>query len=434
MSSLNLRKSHQYWQEAQQLIPTGTQMMSKTPSQFVLGEYPLYLQSGKGSHVWDVDGNEFIDYMCAFGTVMLGYADAKVNAAVRAQLEDGIIYSLPHILELEVAELLHKLIPSAEQVRFFKTGSEATSAAVRVARAATGRDIIAKCAAGYHGWHDWHAIGSGRAAGIPRHNQNLLPTFPYNDVTALDEIFRESPKQVAAVMMEPVVLDEPKDSFLEKVRDLAHANGALLIFDEIVSGFRHAPGGAQQLYNVTPDLSCFGKGMANGLPLSAVVGSRSAMARFEDANVFVSTTFGGDAISLAAAKVVLEVVANGDVVEHIWTLGARLQEGLRSIAMRLDVPIDCKGTPSRMVLTYVDKGTAIATDIRALFLQECIRRGILFGNVVFIGAAHKDEDISRTLEVAETAMKTVRSGIEEGDLNSRIAGAVPADIFRPRTS
>jgi glutamate-1-semialdehyde-2,1-aminomutase len=434
MSSLNLKKSWQYWQEAQQLIPGGTQMMSKTPSQFVLGEYPLYLRSGRGSHVWDADGNEFIDYMCAFGTVILGYADERVNAAVRGQLEDGIIFSLPHTLEIDVARQLHEMIPSAEQVRFFKTGSEATSAAIRVSRAATGRDIIVKCAAGYHGWHDWHAVNSGRAAGIPRYNQNLLPSFPYNDITALETLFRENSQQIACVIMEPVVLDEPKDRFLERVREVAHANGALLIFDEIVSGLRHAPGGAQQLYNVTPDLSCFGKAMANGLPLSAVVGTRAAMSQFEAANVFVSTTFGGDAISLTAAKVVLDAIAQGGVVEHIWKLGARLQEGLRSIARRLEVPIDCKGTPSRMVLTYAAKGTASMTDIRALFLQECVRRGVLFGNVVFVGAAHTDEDISSTLEVAETAMKSVQSGLSVGDLKSRITGAVPADIFRPRPS
>lgn len=434
MSSLHLKKSQQYWQEAQQLIPAGTQMMSKTPSQFVLGEYPLYLRSGKGSHVWDVDGNEFIDYMCAFGTVILGYADERVNAAVRDQLEDGIIFSLPHTLEVDVARQMHEMIPSAEQVRFFKTGSEATSAAIRVARAATGRDVVAKCAASYHGWHDWHAVTSGRSAGIPRYNQNLLPSFPYNDIAALETLFRENPQQIACVIMEPVVLDEPKDGFLQKVRAVAHANGALLIFDEIVSGLRHAPGGAQQLYNVTPDLSCFGKAMANGLPLSAVVGNKVAMSQFEAANFFVSTTFGGDAISLASAKIVLDTIAQGGVVEHIWKLGARLQDGLRSLARQIEVPIDCRGTPSRMALTYGAKGTASAIDIRALFLQECVRRGVLFGNVVFVGAAHRDEDISRTLEVAEIAMKSVQSGIAAGDLQSRITGTVPADIFRPRAN
>lgn len=432
MKRLTIDESKKIWERAVVLIPMGTQMMSKTPAQFIEGEYPLYLRSGKGSHVRDVDGNEYIDFMSAFGTVLLGHAHEGINAAVRSQLEDGIIFSLPHPLELRVAEKLNRCVPCAEMARFFKTGSESTSAAIRVARAATGRTLIAKCASGYHGWHDWHAVETARSAGIPEALKGMMVEFPYNDIAALEQLFADSPGRIACVMMEPVVLDEPRDGFLDRVRELCTRQGTVLIFDETVSGLRFAAGGAQQRYNVTPDLACFGKAMANGLPLSAVVGKREFMGKFEAADVFISSTFGGDAVSLAAADYVLDAVLKGGVVENIWERGRELKDALSTAAKGLKVPIECRGLPPRMVLFFEAAGKATGPEIRTLFLQQCIRQGILFGNVILVNGAHTKEDIRRAAAAAETAMEAVAVGLAQGDLAERIQGKVAVPAFNLR--
>ncbi|MCL6648799.1 MAG: aminotransferase class III-fold pyridoxal phosphate-dependent enzyme, partial [Chloroflexi bacterium] len=246
-------------------IPTLAQTFSKAPTQFVQGVAPVYLERGAGSHVWDVDGNEYIDYPMALGPVILGHNEPAVTAAAIAQLERGIAFSLPHPLELELAELLVEVIPCAEMVRFGKNGSDATSGAIRAARALTGRDLIACC--GYHGWQDWFIGTTSRSRGVPAAVRALTRVFRYNDLASLEQVFAEHPGQVAAVILEPVGVVPPQPGFLEGVRELAHRHGALLIFDEVVTGFRLALGGAQQLFGVTPDLACFGKALGNGFPV-----------------------------------------------------------------------------------------------------------------------------------------------------------------------
>ena len=257
-----IKRSDEYYKVALNLIPCTTQTLAKGPQQNVKGVAPKYLQRGKGSHVWDVDGNEYIDYQMAIGPLSLGYAYDKVDNAIKEQLKDGITFSLMHPLEVEVAELIHKVVPNAESIRYSKTGADVTSAAVRLARAYTQRDKVLCC--GYHGWHDWYIAVTDRNKGIPQSIQDMTYTFNYNDIqSVIDSIDEET----ACVILEPYVFDEPKDNFLQKLRDVCTKNGTLLIFDEMWSGFRIAIGGAQEYFGVNADLACFSKAVANLTPL-----------------------------------------------------------------------------------------------------------------------------------------------------------------------
>src|SRR5262245_20177351 len=243
-------QSMRWLDRARRVVPGLAQTLSKAPSMFVEGAYPVYLERGSGCRVWDVDGNEYVDYLLGLASITLGYAYPPIVEAVTGQMQRGSIYSLPHPLEVEVSERLREIIPCAEMSRFLKTGSEADAAAVRVARAATGRDIILNC--GYAGWHEWHAITTPRSKGIPKDFSRFIAPFDYNDLGSLDRAFDEHHGRVAAVIMEPVLLDAPAKGFLEGVKERAHRHGALLIFDGIISGFRWAAGGVSASFGATP--------------------------------------------------------------------------------------------------------------------------------------------------------------------------------------
>ncbi len=274
----NLSRSEYWWQKAREIIPRGTQTLSKGPDQFVDGVTPKYLERGQGCHVWDVDGNEYIDYPMALGPILLGYNYPRVVDAVIERLRKGTTFTLLNPLEVELAELLTEVIPCAEMVRFGRNGADATMAAIRVARAYAGREHIAFC--GYHGCHDWYAVTTSLNKGIPEFNGRLIHAFEYNKIGTLEEVFAAHPGEVAAVIMEQPG-EEPKENFLQACIDCAHRHGALFILDEICTGFRYAMGGAQQYYGVVPDLACVGKAMGNGLPISAVVGKKRVHERIE---------------------------------------------------------------------------------------------------------------------------------------------------------
>ncbi|GIW12231.1 MAG: glutamate-1-semialdehyde 2,1-aminomutase [Dehalococcoidia bacterium] len=409
-------------------IPTLAQTFSKAPTQFVQGVAPVYLERGAGSHVWDVDGNEYIDYPMALGPVILGHNEPAVTAAAIAQLERGIAFSLPHPLELELAELLVEVIPCAEMVRFGKNGSDATSGAIRAARALTGRDLIACC--GYHGWQDWFIGTTSRSRGVPAAVRALTRVFRYNDLASLEQVFAEHPGQVAAVILEPVGVVPPQPGFLEGVRELAHRHGALLIFDEVVTGFRLALGGAQQLFGVTPDLACFGKALGNGFPISAVVGRAEVMAVFDE--IFFSFTFGGDALSLAAALATVRLLQEEPVIPHLWKQGKVLQEGYNVLAAEfgLEQITRCVGLPPRTVVTFQDEQGAEALAFKSLFQQECLKRGILFSGSQNLCYRHSDEDIAMTLAVYREAMAVLAEAVAGGDVLDRLEGPVVEPVFR----
>jgi glutamate-1-semialdehyde aminotransferase len=415
-------------ERATRRIPTLAQTFSKAPTQFVQGVAPVYLARGAGSHVWDVDGNEYIDYPMALGPVILGHNERAVTEAAIAQLQRGIAFSLPHPLEVELSELLGELIPAAEMVRFGKNGSDVTSGAVRAARAATGRDLIACC--GYHGWQDWFIGTTTRSRGVPRAVRELTKTFAYNDLDSLERIFAAHPGEVAAVILEPVGVVEPVPGFLEGVRDLAHRNGALLIFDEVVTGFRLDLGGAQRRYGVTPDLACFGKAMGNGFPIAAVVGSAAIMPVFDE--IFFSFTFGGDALSLAASIATIRFMQEEPVIPHLWAQGAALQRGYNALAAELGIAhlTECVGLPPRTVVTFRDEQGNESLVFKTLVQQECLKRGVLFSGSHNLCYRHSDEDIAQTLEVYRTALTILAEAVDRGDALERLEGPVVEPVFR----
>jgi glutamate-1-semialdehyde 2,1-aminomutase len=427
MSDRSFSESMAWLARARRVVPGTSQTLSKGPGMFVEGAYPVFLERGLGAHVWDVDGHEYVDYIMGLASITLGYAHPAVVDAVARQLARGSIFSLPHPLEVEVSERLCDVIPCAEMVRFVKTGSEADAAAVRVARAATGRDVV--LFAGYLGWHSWYAVTTPRSKGIPKDEARLVAPFSYNDLDSLERVLEEHRGQVAAVMMEPVLLDAPASGFLAGVKAAAHRHGALLIFDEIVSGFRWAVGGAQEHFGVVPDLATFGKGMANGLPLAAVVGPRDLMREFED--VFVSSTFGGDTLALAACLATLDVYRREPVIEHLWRMGRRFQDGFTALAERLGVPARTVGYPVHPKIVIEHRSPEQARLSMSLFLQETAARGAIFHFAGFnISFSHTEADVDHTLAACEAALRIVGDALADGRVADRLRGKPYQEAFK----
>lgn len=424
----DLSKSEAWWQRAIRVIPRGTQTLSKGPDQFVDGVSPKYLDRGLGCHVWDVDGNEYIDYPMALGPILLGYNYPPVIEAVIRELKRGNTFTLLNPREVELAELLCEVVPCAEMVRFGKNGADATMAAIRVARAYTGRDHIAYC--GYHGCHDWYAITTSLNKGIPAFNGELMHAFLYNDPASLEAVFEAHPGKIGAVIME-VPAQEQQDNFLQRVIDIAHKNGALYILDEICTGFRYALGGAQEYYGIVPDLAAVGKGMGNGLPISAVVGKREFMKELSD--IFFSMTFSGETTGLAASIAVINELRTHDVHGHIWRQGAKLRQGLKTMIEELGVNLEVTGNPPRSGLVFRDGTGNESLLVKSLFLQETVKRGVLFGGPVYISFSHTDEDIERTLDVSYEALKIVKRAVDENAVGGYLQGKPIGAVYRVRS-
>jgi glutamate-1-semialdehyde 2,1-aminomutase/spore coat polysaccharide biosynthesis protein SpsF len=313
-------------------------------------------------------------------------------------------------------------------VRFGKNGSDATAGAVRAARAYTGRDVVACC--GYHGWQDWYIGTTTRRKGVPRAVQDLAVPFTFNDLESLHRVFLQHPGGVAAVIMEPVGVIPPRPGFLQEVRSLAHEHGALLIFDEIVTGFRLALGGAQEYFGVTPDLACFGKGIANGYPVSAVVGRREIMAVFDE--IFFSFTFGGETLSLAAAVATIGVLRTQPVIAHLWEQGRRLQNGYNALSREFGLAsrTACVGLPPRTVVTFTEPDGSESLVLKSLFQQECLSRGVLFSGSQNLCYRHSPRDIDDTLDVYRAALEVVADAVESGNAVERLKGAPVQPVFR----
>lgn len=418
-------KSEELWIRAIKVIPGGTQTLSKAPDQFVQGVTPKYLAYGKGCHVWDVDGNEYIDYPMALGPIILGYAYPAVVQAVIKQLHKGTTFTLMHPLEVELAELLVEVVPCIEMVRFCKNGVDATSAAVRVARAYTGREHIAFY--GYHGYQDWYAVTTSRNKGIPRVFAEFMHPFQYNKIKTLERIFSEYPKRIAAVIMEQPGI-EPQDNFLQKVLDTAYKNGAVFILDEIVTGFRYALGGAGEYYRVTPDLACFGKGMANGFPLACVGGKKELMKEFNE--VFFSTTYGGETLSLAASLATINEIRKKDVIAHLWRLGLKWRDSFSKLAKSIGVDAEVGGAGPRTHFIFKDKDGEDSLEMKSLFLQETVKRGILFGGPIFMSYSHTDKDIEKTLDICEVALCILKKAVDKDDIDRYMEGEKIKVVFR----
>jgi glutamate-1-semialdehyde 2,1-aminomutase len=389
------QKSEEFLARAERSIPLGSQTFSKSKTQYPFGVSPYFVVRGQGSHVWDIDGNEYVDFVNSLLAITLGHGDEDVTAAVKAQLEDGVIFSLAHPLETEVAERIIEMVPCAEMVRFGKNGSDATAGAVRLARAYTKRDRVAVC--GYHGWQDWYIGSTARWLGVPQATRDLTHAFVYNDLASVEALFKAHPEEFAAVILEPMNIAEPAPGFLEGLKELTHRHGALLIFDETITGFRFANGGAQELFGVTPDLATYGKGLANGYPLSAVVGRADIMKLMEE--IFFSFTLGGEALSLAAAKATLDKLRREPVLAAIDSRGRTIVEGVAGIIAENGHGdfLSVAGRPCWSFFIIKDTPDYSSYEIKTLFLQEILARGILTLGTHNMSYAHSEEDVERLL-------------------------------------
>lgn len=417
---MDFTESERWWKRAKAVIPAGTQTMSKSPDRFVEGITPKFIFRGKGAHVFDVDDNEFIDYPMGLGAITLGYGIQSVTQAVMAAYDLGNLFSLMSYQEVLLAEKLKEIIPCCEKVRFAKNGADATMGAVRIARAVTGREHIIYITPGYHGCQDWTAITGGWTRGIPEFNKTIIHGYPYNEAKLLEVALKT--KNYAAVIMEQG-LEEPAHfdpslhrissvnkaglNFLELIRELTWETDTLFIMDEIVTGFRYSLGGAQQKYNVKPDLACFGKGMANGLPISALCGKAEYMKTLED-GVFYSFTFGGDTVAIAAALEVIKIFEERDVIEHMYKLGEELREGIRDAAEEFGIRVEILGNEVRTVLRFLDITGRESYFMKSLFLQETIKRNILFGVPIFICWSHTHRDIEQTVDAVRAAFRVMK--------------------------
>ncbi|HEV2480683.1 MAG TPA: aminotransferase class III-fold pyridoxal phosphate-dependent enzyme [Puia sp.] len=417
--------SQQLYERARPIMTPVTQTLAKGPGQYIDGVAPKYLKKGSGAHVWDVDGNEFIDYNMGIGPLSLGYAYPRVDEAIIAQLKDGITFSMMHELEVTLAELIHRVIPNAESIRISKTGADVTSAAVRVARAFTGRNKVLCC--GYHGWHDWYIAVTSRNAGIPEAVKDLSATFDYNNLDSVRDALDED---VACVILEPFVFEAPRNNFLQELKTLCEANGTLLIFDEMWTGFRIAVGGAQEYFGVVPDLACYSKAFANGMPISLLTGRRDVMQLFQD-EVFFFTTFGGEALSLAAAVATINEMIEKNVPAYLAAKGKLLKDGYNALAVELGIDkyTRCTGYDCRSLVSF-DAAAGNPLEVKSFVQQELIKRGILWAGFHNMSFSHSDADIAHTLAAYREVLGLLKEAVAAGDLTARLKGKPVEAVFR----
>ena len=386
------------------------------------GVFPHFAVAANGCRIVDSVGRSYIDWMNGWGPVLVGYNRPEVAEAIKQQLSAGPSLSLMHPIEIEVAELLVEMIPCAEMVAFGKNGSDAANASLRIARAVTGRTMILQC--GFHGFHEWYTCLHPGVEGMPAGLREQVEPFPYNDLAALEELLNKHDGNVACVIMEPVNLKIPDEGYLEGVRKLTEQHGCLMIFDEMVTAFRLANGGAQEYFGVVPDLACIGKGMANGMPLSAVVGKREYMQRLPACGF--GMTFRGETFSLAAAKTVLELLKREPVCRHLAEVGRKVREQFVELSERIGVHCVLAGPESRMTIEFHDCGELPQDNVRSLFLQECLKLGVMTNGTLLPNFAHDDQAITESMVAFEAALTIVAAAIESGRIDaSRPHGGSP---------
>ncbi|MCL1892752.1 MAG: aminotransferase class III-fold pyridoxal phosphate-dependent enzyme [Holophagaceae bacterium] len=404
---LNLAKSMQMYEESQKLSPGGM-MGIRRPYNFIPGEYPIFLERGYGGHIVDVDGNDYIDMLCAYGPIIMGYDENEINDAVKAQMEKGFCFSLVQPIQNELEQKLIDIIPCAEKVILVKTGSDATSVAVRIARGYTEKNTILRC--GYHGWHDWAVEVHG---GVPKCVQDLTVEFEYGDLHDLETKLKEHKDDLAGIIITPVghplakPVMTPPAGYLQSVRNLADNYGAVLIFDEIRTGFRVSIGGAQAQYGITPDLSTFGKAMANGYPISAVVGKSKFMDVCEK-KVFISSTFFPNSLEMAAALKCIEILQRDKIIDMVWEKGKIFLKELEDITNAANAPAQVSGIPPMPYLTF-NKVDDYYKERRERFYTETIRRGLFIQpfHHWYISARHTEADLEKALVAIREALQVV---------------------------
>ncbi|MFO0867762.1 MAG: aminotransferase class III-fold pyridoxal phosphate-dependent enzyme [Pirellulales bacterium] len=453
-----ITRSQELYQRAQQLVPGGTQLLSRRPHIFAPGVAPIFADRAQGARIWDVDGGEYLDYGMSVSACILGYADPVVNDAVRAQLDRGVMYSLNHPAELELAELLCQTIPCAEMVRYAKGGGEACAIAVRIARGVTGKDKVLFC--GYHGWHDWYLAANLDATaldahlfpgieplGVPRGLAGTAIPFPYGDLAALAQAIDQHAADLACVIMEPMRSTPAPPDYLAGVRELTAQRGVILVFDEVTTGFRHAPGGVEEFLGVTPDMATFAKSLSNGFAMGAVVGRRAVME--PAARMFISSTNWSDLVGIVAATATLREIRRRRVPERLAEYGQRLMAGWNSVAREVGIPAIMHGTSQWPLIEFSvpespDSASASAVrrdallgaaptlgrQLAALYAQEMARHHVLFNTHPVHSAAHLDRDLDETLTATRAALTHVRDTWHAGRVADSLAGSLAPPVFR----
>lgn len=416
VTDLSFTCSEQLLERALKTIPLGCQTFSKSYKHYPRGGSPFFAERGQGAYLFDVDGNRFIDMVNALAAVTLGYCDPHVDLAIKKQLEKGIIFSLSNELEAKLSEKLATLIPCSEMSRFGKNGSDATTAAIRLARAYTDRDEVAVC--GYHGWHDWYIGSTEKKRGVPTVTQALTHSFQFNNLESLKAVFEARKGKVAAVILEPMNVAYPQDGFLSGVKTLCEENGAVLVFDETVTGFRFGLGGAQELFGVTPDLATFGKGIANGMPLSVVTGRAEIMKLLDE--VFFSFTYGGELLSIAAALATIEKLEQSSGTQEIAKCGTKLSEGITKLIASHSCE-DFLSVSGHPVWSFFNIHVEEPNELylwKTLYMQETLKRGLISLGSHNLTLSHDVSVIEQIISIYAEVIKVFATVKREGSIAS----------------
>jgi glutamate-1-semialdehyde aminotransferase len=428
------------YKQAENVIAGKTHLFGRRAELHALGVSPVYSDRQKDGHFWDVDGNEYIDFELGAGAVQLGHAYPSVVRAVQQQAAEGTGLTINHPLEIETAELVRQIVPCAEMVRFCKGGGEADEVAVRIARAATGRDKVVFC--GYHGWHDWYlACGLGSLStlesnlrpgitplGVPKVLEGTTLPFEYNNLDSLKSVLESNRGQVACVIMEASRTFLPQPGFLEGVRKLTQEHGVVLIFDEVVTGFRLARGGAQAYYGVTPDMATFAKCISNGFALGAVAGKREVMQAAWDS--FISSVYWSEATGLAAGKATLKEYLRQDVCGAVWQFGKAFMEGSRKVFQQCGVPIEVTGLPPGPLFSFAKINPAQVEEVATLYIQETAKLGLYGGPLHCFCLKHDEKDLQRSLEILGCTFSVIRKALDDGDVRKYLECPVRQSSFR----
>ncbi|MFF9555703.1 glutamate-1-semialdehyde 2,1-aminomutase [Streptomyces albus] len=447
-----LPRSHQANERLHSLIPGGAHTYAKGDDQYPENLAPV-ISHGRGAHVWDIDGNRYIEYGSGLRSVSLGHAHPRVTEAVRRQLDRGSNFVRPSIVEVEAAERFLATVPTAEMVKFAKNGSDVTTAAVRLARAVTGRPRVAVCEDHpFFSVDDWFIGTTPMSAGIPAATTELTVSFPYGDLAATEELLSRYPGEIACLILEPAAHAQPfpgspgrpgaedtTAAYLAGLRELADRHGCVLVFDEMITGLRWSEAGAQGLYGVVPDLSTFGKALGNGFAVSALAGRRALMERgglrhSHDRVFLLSTTHGAETHALAAAMAVLTTYVEEGITARLHALGERLAAGVREAAAGMGVGdhLVVRGRASNLVFGTLDENGRPSQEYRTLFLRRLLAGGVLAPSFV-VSSALDDTDIERTVEAVARACAVYRKALDAADPTPWLAGRPVKPVFRRRT-
>jgi glutamate-1-semialdehyde aminotransferase len=436
---MKINKGVELWNKAKKIIPGGTQLLSKRSEMFLPEQWPSYYKKAKGVEIWDLEGNEFIDMsLMGVGACILGYADDDVNKAVKKVIDTGTMTTLNCSEEVELAELLLKLHPWADMVRYARTGGEAMAIAVRIARAYTKKDKVAFC--GYHGWHDWylsanladdknldgHLLPGLEPLGVPRGLKGTAIPFNYNRIDELEEIVESN--DIGVIVMEPIRDHEPENNFLKNCRDIAGDVGAVLIFDEITSGWRLRVSGVHELYGVHPDIAVFGKAMSNGFPMAAIIGKEAIMDVAQ--STFISSTYWTDRIGPVAAIATINKMRDNNVPSHLCRIGDLITDGWERVGKEHNLEIHTEGIAPlpHFAFDYTENPA-----LQTLFTQEMLERGFLASKSVYVSYCHNEQNVEKYMEDVDDVFGILRKAIDQSNVNELLKGPVAHAGFKRLT-